>query len=66
MYNFDFNPKWWNAGEPIWVTGRRQGLKTATFYWPGSDVEIRGWRPNFYKKYNGSVTFEDRVEQVCI
>uniref|UniRef100_H2V879 Ectonucleotide pyrophosphatase/phosphodiesterase 1 n=1 Tax=Takifugu rubripes TaxID=31033 RepID=H2V879_TAKRU len=55
-----FNSKWYQ-GEPIWVTAMRQKLKTATFFWPGSDVAINGTFPNLYKKYDRSVSFEDRV-----
>ncbi|TNM94798.1 hypothetical protein fugu_017557 [Takifugu bimaculatus] len=55
-----FNSKWYQ-GEPIWVTAIRQKLKTATFFWPGSDVAINGTFPNLYKKYDRSVSFEDRV-----
>jgi len=26
----------------MWITAKKQGLKTATFFWPGSDVNISG------------------------
>ncbi|XP_037541482.1 ectonucleotide pyrophosphatase/phosphodiesterase family member 1 [Nematolebias whitei] len=55
-----FNPQWYQ-GEPIWITAMQQKLKTATFFWPGSDVPINGTHPNFYKKYDRGVTFETRV-----
>ncbi|KAM9317106.1 ectonucleotide pyrophosphatase/phosphodiesterase family member 1 [Gastrophryne carolinensis] len=55
-----FHPSWYQ-GEPVWITAMNQGLKTATFFWPGSDVKINGTYPNFYKNYNGSVPFENRV-----
>lgn len=55
-----FNAKWYQ-GEPIWVTAMRQKLKTATFFWPGSDVAINGTYPNFYKKYDKNIPFEDRL-----
>ena len=29
---------WWDQGEPIWVTAERQGVMSATFFWPGSEV----------------------------
>uniref|UniRef100_A0A8C6SS34 Ectonucleotide pyrophosphatase/phosphodiesterase 1 n=1 Tax=Neogobius melanostomus TaxID=47308 RepID=A0A8C6SS34_9GOBI len=35
--NEKFNAEWYQ-GEPVWVTAMRQNLKTATFFWPGSDV----------------------------
>lgn len=36
----------------IWVTAMHHKLKTATFFWPGSDVSINGTFPNLYKKYD--------------
>ncbi|XP_053315668.1 ectonucleotide pyrophosphatase/phosphodiesterase family member 1 isoform X2 [Spea bombifrons] len=54
------NPSWY-LGEPLWITAMNQGLKTATFFWPGSDVKINGSYPNYYKLYNGSIPFEYRV-----
>ena len=46
-----FNPRYY-GGEPIWITAQRQGLHTAVFYWPGSDVEIMGQRPDTYYNYD--------------
>uniref|UniRef100_A0ABI7XJ42 SMB domain-containing protein n=1 Tax=Felis catus TaxID=9685 RepID=A0ABI7XJ42_FELCA len=55
-----FNPEWYK-GEPIWITAKYQGLKSGTFFWPGSDVEISGIFPDIYKIYNSSVPFEERI-----
>uniref|UniRef100_A0A8C5L660 Ectonucleotide pyrophosphatase/phosphodiesterase family member 1 n=1 Tax=Jaculus jaculus TaxID=51337 RepID=A0A8C5L660_JACJA len=55
-----FNPEWYK-GVPIWVTAKYQQLRSATFFWPGSDVEIDGILPDIYKVYNGSVPFEERI-----
>ncbi|XP_006127349.2 ectonucleotide pyrophosphatase/phosphodiesterase family member 1 [Pelodiscus sinensis] len=55
-----FNPQWYQ-GQPIWLTAVYQGLKTGTFFWPGSDVRINGTFPDFYKAYNDAVPFEERV-----
>lgn len=46
-----FNPKYY-GGEPIWITAKRQGVRTAVFYWPGSDVEIMGQHPDTYYNYD--------------
>uniref|UniRef100_A0AAX7VBN9 Ectonucleotide pyrophosphatase/phosphodiesterase 1 n=1 Tax=Astatotilapia calliptera TaxID=8154 RepID=A0AAX7VBN9_ASTCA len=54
------NPQWYQ-GEPVWLTAIYQKLKSATFFWPGSDVAINGTLPSFYKMYDKSVTFEKRV-----
>nr|XP_057912394.1 ectonucleotide pyrophosphatase/phosphodiesterase family member 2 isoform X3 [Doryrhamphus excisus] len=29
------NHRWW-GGQPIWITALKQGLKAATFFWPGA------------------------------
>lgn len=55
-----FNPAWYK-GEPIWLTTKYQGLRSGTFFWPGSDVKINGILPDIYKIYNGSVPFEERI-----
>lgn len=57
------DPRWWQ-GEPLWVTAETQGVKTASMFWPGSDVEISGVRPSFWKKYDGSIPNRERVQQV--
>ncbi len=54
----------WYGGEPIWVTCQRQGLTSATMFWPGSDAEIAGSRPDDYFVFNGAVTYQARVQQV--
>ena len=58
------DPKWWNGGEPIWVTARKHNLKSATYFWPGSETEIRGYRPNIWLAYNESHLFLPRVDKV--
>ncbi|HVT03223.1 MAG TPA: ectonucleotide pyrophosphatase/phosphodiesterase [Thermoanaerobaculia bacterium] len=55
--------RWW-GGEPIWVTAERQGVKSASFFWVGSEAPIGGIRPSIYKKFDGKVTFEARVDSV--
>ncbi len=33
------------GGEPIWVTAEKQGLKTASFFWVGSEAPVKGIQP---------------------
>ncbi len=51
-------------GEPIWVTAEQQGIKTASFFWVGSEAPIKGVSPSYWKEYDGSVPYMDRVDQV--
>ena len=52
------------GGEPIWVTAHRQGLKTASFYWVGSETAIQGVQPDFWKKFDSKVSYSARADSV--
>lgn len=54
------------GGDPIWLTARRQGVITATVYWVGSDVPIKGGYANYWKNYQTKplLTFDERVNEV--
>ncbi|MDG2538706.1 ectonucleotide pyrophosphatase/phosphodiesterase [Dyella jiangningensis] len=57
--------RWWDQAEPIWVSADRQGLKTATMYWPGSEASIHGYRPDHWRKYaEEEVSSNGRVDQI--
>ena len=45
--------RWYEMAEPLWVTAKRQGLKTSVHFWAGSDAEIHGVRPDWYTPFNG-------------
>ncbi|MFH4980323.1 hypothetical protein AB6A40_007032 [Gnathostoma spinigerum] len=51
-------------GEPIWNTVIKNGQKSAVFFWPGSEAEVGGLKPTYFMKYNGSVPFSTRVDQI--
>lgn len=55
--------RWW-GGEPIWITAVRQGLRSATLFWPGSEVEIDGRRPTYWLPYDGRMSHAARIDQV--
>jgi predicted AlkP superfamily pyrophosphatase or phosphodiesterase len=55
------NPAFY-GGEPIWNTAEKQGVRSATFYWVGSEAKIGGMQPSIAKKYNKSVPFMDRAD----
>ena len=39
--------RWW-GGEPVWATAGKQGMRSACWFWPGSEAEIAGARPTYY------------------
>ena len=54
---------WW-GGEPIWVTANRQGRKSAASFWVGSEAEIQGRRPDYWRLYDPKATFEQRFAEL--
>jgi predicted AlkP superfamily pyrophosphatase or phosphodiesterase len=53
---------WWEQAEPIWVTAERAGIRTATMFWPGSEVAISGIRPSTWQRFDENITGVQRVE----
>ncbi len=51
----------WYSGEPIWVTAERRGVKTAVFFWPGSEAAIDGVRPSYMTPYDARTPNTTRV-----
>lgn len=57
------NGRWW-GGEPVWITAEKQGQRSAPFFWPGSEAEISGVRPTYWRPFDGNLRYTDRVNQV--
>lgn len=55
--------RWW-GGEPIWVGAHKAGLRTATMFWPGSEAEIAGVRPDEWHAFDATITPTQRVDRV--
>jgi predicted AlkP superfamily pyrophosphatase or phosphodiesterase len=57
------NGRWW-LGEPVWVTAEKQGQRAASFFFPGTEAEIGGKRPSFWKKFDAKIPNSERVDTV--
>jgi predicted AlkP superfamily pyrophosphatase or phosphodiesterase len=55
--------RWW-LGEPVWVGAERAGIRTATWSWPGSEAAIDGVRPSRWRRFDGSVPPDARVDTI--
>ena len=55
--------RWW-GGEPLWATAEKQGLATATMFWPGSEAPIGGVYPGEYRAFDETVPAAARVDTV--
>lgn len=56
--------RWWDDGEPIWVTAEKAGLTSAAMFWPGSEAEVRGVRPSLYATFDQSMPGDARVDRL--
>lgn len=50
------------GGEPIWNTAQKTGLKSAVYFWIGSEAPVQGMHPTIWKKYDGKVAFPQRID----
>lgn len=58
------DPFWWNQAKPIWITAEEQGVRTATMFWPGSEVEFDGKRPSDWWPFNQQLSNDRRIRAV--
>ncbi len=57
------NAKWYQ-GEAFWETAERQGITTASYFWPGSELTLDYRRPTYVEYYEESRPYEKRVQGV--
>lgn len=51
-------------GEPIWVTAEKQSVTSGSYFWVGSEVEIAGHRPTYWKTYDHDFPYKQRIDSV--
>lgn len=54
----------WYSGVPLWSLAESQGMRTACFFWPGSEAKVAGYRPTYYLHFDDKVDDEARIDQV--
>ncbi len=52
------------GGDPIWVQADKANMVSASYFFVGSEADVQGIRPTYYKKYDGKIKNEVRVAQV--
>ncbi|WP_332820224.1 nucleotide pyrophosphatase/phosphodiesterase family protein [Sphingopyxis sp.] len=58
------DPFWWDEAEPAWITAGKAGVRSATMFWPGSEVAIHEVRPPDWLRYDEHVGYAQRVNTV--
>ena len=54
----------WYKGEAFWETAKHQGIISASYFWPASDINSEYRRPNYYHHYVHSLPYTQRVKGV--
>ena len=52
------------GGTPLWKLARAHNIKTASYFWIGSEIPDEGQHPDYYLSYDEEVPFRERVDQV--
>ena len=50
------------GAEPLWITVQKNGLRSASYFWVGS--EVVGKTPSIYKNYDSGIDFTSRIDSV--
>ncbi len=54
----------WYLGEAFWETAQRNGIISASYFWPGSEISPEYRRPKYYEKYDHNRDYKARVNGV--
>ncbi len=58
------DPFWWDQAEPIWITAEKQGVRSATMFWPGSEISFGGVRPSDWWPFSEALSNDRRIRAV--
>ncbi|QJD94493.1 alkaline phosphatase family protein [Mucilaginibacter robiniae] len=54
----------WYGGTPLWVLAEQQHMLTASFYWVGSEADVKGVYPTYRYPYNEKIGIHQRINTV--
>lgn len=54
----------WYGGTPLWVLAEQQGMRSACFFWPGSEAAIQNVRPSYYLHFDDKFPDAQRISQI--
>lgn len=52
------------GGIPLWQLARQNGIKSASYFWVGSELKQENLHPDYFFEYNQSIPFSDRVDKI--
>lgn len=58
------DPFYWEQATPIWTAAEAAGIRTATMFWPGSNVAFGDRYPSDWHQFNEAISGRQRVDAV--
>mgnify|MGYP006096726213 FL=1 len=63
-FSYDPNANWIEVA-PLWILAEQQGIKTATYFWVGSETDWNGVNITYSKApFNGRITEKEKISQI--
>lgn len=53
----------WYQADPLWILAERAGMRTAAYFWVGSEADIDQGHPNYYYNYSDQTSNAARVDR---
>jgi len=54
----------WYDGEAFWQTAEKNNIKTASYFWPGSEVDLNYRHPSYFEEYEHERDYSMRIDGV--
>ncbi|WP_286267614.1 ectonucleotide pyrophosphatase/phosphodiesterase [Thalassotalea atypica] len=54
----------WLKAEPIWITAEKNGITSASYFWPESEATINNFKPTYRYAYDEAITSKERLNQI--
>ena len=55
---------YWYKGEAFWETAERQGIISASYFFPGSNLSLKYRDPQYFYHYDHSKPYKERIDKV--
>jgi predicted AlkP superfamily pyrophosphatase or phosphodiesterase len=52
------------GGIPLWQLAKQNGIKSASYFWVGSELKQENLHPDYFFEYNQSVPFDQRINKI--
>jgi predicted AlkP superfamily pyrophosphatase or phosphodiesterase len=52
------------GGVPLWQLAKQNGVKSASYFWVGSELKQENLHPDYFYQYDQSVPFGNRIDKI--